>query len=257
VRKSFMERGNALREYSFGVCAALLAAVLALAGGVGARAQERAAQAVALQGFAQQDCDREGDARAAGAAPVCAGAPTLVAPPRPVTDFALTDHTGLPFGPQRLRGGANLVFFGFTHCPDVCPTTLARLAAVHRALPEDARERLRIVFVTVDPMRDTPVRMAEYLDAFDAPLTGVTGPLGALAPLLRELGVAYAYTAHREAEHAGHAQHGAPAYTVTHSEAVYLVDGAGRFAGVWTTPPEPRAMAPWLAAWLVGPDGSR
>lgn len=173
---------------------------------------------------------------------------TRIEPPRPLADFALTDHAGEPFGPQRLRGHASLLFFGFTHCPDVCPTTLARLAAVHRALPADVRERVSLVFITVDPMRDTPARMAQYLTAFDAPLTGVTGPLGALVPLFRQLGVAYGYTVQPAGEHAQHAGHGTPAYTVEHSEAVYLVDDQGRFAAVWTRPGDAQRLTRSLTA---------
>lgn len=175
---------------------------------------------------------------------------TRLNPPRPLPDFALTDQHGAPMGKAGLLGRPSVLFFGFTHCPDVCPTTLSRLVAVYRSLPPAQRARLRLVFVSVDPMRDTPSRLATYLHGFTAPIMGLTGPLGALTPLLTGLGVAYAYTAQPAAgAHAQHAGHGAPAYTVTHSGALYLVDAQGRLAGVYTNSDDSVALRAGLAAF--------
>lgn len=98
------------------------------------------------------------------------------APPPPGAPFALIDaRTGEPFTEQSLIGQPTALFFGFTACPDVCPTGLATAARWHRALGADA-SKLRIAFVTVDPERDTAERMAGYVGAFQAPIVGVTGP---------------------------------------------------------------------------------
>lgn len=152
-----------------------------------------------------------------------------------------------------------MLFFGFTHCPDVCPTTLARLAGVQRRLPAAVRERVRFMLVSVDPMRDTPARLAEYVSAFGQDFVGATAPLGDLAPLLRELGVSYAYTAQPTDEHAGHdahaghADHGTPAYTVTHSETLYVLDPQARLYAVFTDPKDDYALLRDLSTWANQP----
>lgn len=188
-----------------------------------------------------------------GAASGSEGGPTPIDPPRALGDFTFTDHTGAAFSSSDLRGTPSVLFFGFTHCPDVCPITLARLAAARRALSGADQARVRVVFVTVDPMRDTPARMAEFLAPFGPGITGLTAPLGTLAPLLRELGVAYAFTAATDSSHAHAAHgHGAPAYTVTHSEAIYLLDARARLAGVWTRPGDGASLTRTLGALSRG-----
>ncbi|MEO6186536.1 MAG: SCO family protein, partial [Steroidobacteraceae bacterium] len=110
------------------------------------------------------------------------GAPQLLSgtalpAPRAVSAFALTDHRGASFGNAQLAGAPSLVFFGFTHCPDVCPTTLALMAQLQR----DARlAALRMLFITVDPGRDDQVTMQRYVAAFGGNLTGLRGDDAAL-----------------------------------------------------------------------------
>ena len=95
------------------------------------------------------------------------------------------DFRGEPFGPDRLKGRWSFLFFGFTHCPDVCPTTLSVLAKVSRELePDNGRgDGAQFVFVSVDPARDTPARLGEYVAYFDPDFLGVSGPDSALQPL--------------------------------------------------------------------------
>ena len=96
--------------------------------------------------------------------------------PRALPEFELLDHRGEPFTPQSFRGHWTLVFFGFTHCPDICPTTMAflnRFIGELEGLPE--QEDTRVVMVSVDPARDTPERLAEYVPYFNPEFTGVTG----------------------------------------------------------------------------------
>jgi protein SCO1/2 len=95
-------------------------------------------------------------------------------------DFALIDHTGAPVADEDLRGQWLLVFFGFTNCPDVCPTTMAEIAAARDMLGPDAA-KLRPVLITVDPERDTPEALGEYVAAFDADALGLTGSPEAVA----------------------------------------------------------------------------
>jgi protein SCO1/2 len=113
------------------------------------------------------DRAHSGAARATGAADIRA-------------DFALIDHTGAPVADEDLRGQWLLVFFGFTNCPDVCPTTMAEIAAARDILGADAA-KLRPVLITVDPERDTPEALAAYVAAFDADAIGLTGSPEAVA----------------------------------------------------------------------------
>src|ERR1700741_968274 len=93
--------------------------------------------------------------------------------------FKLTDQNGQTVTDQDLKGHPFLVFFGFTHCPDVCPTTLFEVSEIFRALGPDAKN-LRAMFVTVDPERDTPAVMKDYLASFDPRIIGVTGDVDAI-----------------------------------------------------------------------------
>ena len=181
------------------------------------------------------------------------GGGTVLKPPRLVANLSLVDQHGARVTADSLAGQWTVLFFGFTHCPDVCPTTLARLAGVQRRLPENIRRQVRFMLVSVDPMRDTPERLAEYVDQFGQDFIGATAPMGELAPLLRELGVSYAYTTQPSGEHAGHdahAHHGSPAYTVTHSETLYVLDPQARFYAVFTDPTDDYALLRALSTWV-------
>jgi protein SCO1/2 len=147
---------------------------------------------------------------------------TALPEPRALAPFTLTDELGAPFGNAQLAGQPSLVFFGFTHCPDVCPTTLAVLAQLHR---EPALSGIRIVFVTVDPKRDDPATMKQYVDAFGGGIKGLTGNEQALAPLLSSLGVVHAIQ-----------KLGGDDYTVDHSANLFYLDARGAFAAVFTPP---------------------
>ena len=107
--------------------------------------------------------------------PLALRAGTALPEPRALPDFALVDQAGRPFGRARFEGRWSLLFTGFTHCPDVCPTTLALMAELRRRV---ARDDLQFVFVSVDPERDTPEVVARYLAHFDPALVGATGARG-------------------------------------------------------------------------------
>ena len=135
----------------------------------------------------------------------------------PDLDFKLTDDTGKPVTGQSFLGQTTLVYFGYTHCPDVCPETMARLMQVMQQLGPDAKNT-RIVFVTVDPARDTAAALHDYVRAFDAQhAVGLTGTDGAIESIAKRYRVAYQM---EKREPSG-------AYDVTHSSAVYIFDSQG------------------------------
>jgi protein SCO1/2 len=116
--------------------------------------------------------------------------------PDPVPDFTLSDTAGRPYSFAReARQHVTLLYFGYTHCPDICPVHLANLAAVLQDLPGDLRQRIRVVFVTTDPDRDTPEVLRGWLDSFDPTFVGLSGPVDrvnaaqallGIPPLVRE-----------------------------------------------------------------------
>jgi len=142
----------------------------------------------------------------------------LLTPSRPAPEIALDAQDGKPFRLSQERGKVVAVWFGYTFCPDVCPTTLAELAVARKELGPDA-ERFRIVFVTVDPERDTPARLREYAGAFGGSFTALTGPPERLA----EVRKAYGVVAEKRVV-AGTAA----SYLIDHSAFVYVVDPAGQ-----------------------------
>ncbi len=156
---------------------------------------------------------------------------TLWPDPRPLPDFTLQDHEGRDFGPVSMRGHWSWVFFGFTHCNEICPTTLARLALARGQLQSDPGLHgiTRTVLVTLDPERDDPAALADYVRRFDATFVGVSGKPGAVDALARWFGVAHE-------THAGSDQ-------IDHSGHIFLVDPEGRLRGVYTGDPGPEALA--------------
>jgi protein SCO1/2 len=127
----------------------------------------------------------------------------------------LTDHAGKPRRLEDFRGKAVVLFFGFTHCPDVCPTTLADVAQALNKLGPDAA-RVQVLFVTVDPERDTPQVLAQYVTAFDARFLGLHGDLAATQRAAREFKIFF------EKRKSG------DSYSVDHSAQTYVIDPRGR-----------------------------
>lgn len=152
----------------------------------------------------------------------------LVLPePRQIPEFELTDQFGRPFGPDRLQGRWSLMFFGFTHCPDICPSSLYDLQRLSAELADDGAPAHQVVFVSVDPERDSPERLKDYTAYFSPEFVAVTGPHEQLLPLTRKLGIAYRIEDHDE---------GAASYSVDHSASVLLMDPEGRLHGVFPAP---------------------
>ncbi len=138
---------------------------------------------------------------------------TAYSPARPAPALQLTDQDGRPFDLTSLRGAPVFVYFGYTHCPDVCPTTLADV----RAAIQQAGVPAKLVFVTVDPARDNAAWMKTYLAAYKAGFIGLTGSADQIAATAAAWGVSY------KAEPADSSGD----YAMMHSSDVYLVDGAG------------------------------
>ncbi len=171
--------------------------------------------------------------RARGAPPELEQA-VLFSETRALPGFALVDQAGRPFGPEQLRGHWTWLFFGFVNCPDICPTTLATLAAARKSLADlpDA-ERPRVTLVSVDPARDTPEVLARYVAHFDPTFSGITGSAEAINGLANALGVAVIV--------GPAAADGS--YTVDHSAAIFLVNPEGRIAALFGTPHEAGTIA--------------
>ena len=131
--------------------------------------------------------------------------------------FTLTGTDGKPFSSNRLAGKPYALFFGFTHCPDVCPTTLARLARLRTALGK-GNGSFAIVLVSVDPDRDTPAAMARYAGLFGTPVTALTGTTAAIEGVKKQFGIYSAKVPQAGAD-----------YSVDHTATVFLIDGNGKF----------------------------
>ncbi len=132
-------------------------------------------------------------------------------------DFALTDHTGKPRTLADFRGKVVVMFFGYTRCPDVCPSTLAELKQVLGKLGDNA-SRVQVLFITVDPERDTQALLAQYVPAFDPGFLGLHGDLGATAKVAREFKVFYQKVPGSKPDN----------YTMDHTAASYVFDAQGR-----------------------------
>jgi protein SCO1 len=133
-------------------------------------------------------------------------------------DFTLTDHNGQPFQLSSLRGEAVLIFFGYTSCPDACPTTLSKLSSASRRLGRDAK-RVKTLYISVDPERDTPAVLKADLGAFDLDALGLTGTKAQIDKVVAQYGAEYEIIPTPTS---------VMKYTVAHSTTLYLLDAGGR-----------------------------
>lgn len=155
--------------------------------------------------------------------------------PRSIPEVSMRSAADEPWGREDLVGQWDLLFFGYTFCPDICPTTMAELRQVVTSLPDDQRERMQVTMVSVDPNRDTPEQMSSYLGFFNAGFKGATGEPDELAQLAQALSVAY-IEPDTSTEN----------YLVDHSGQVILVDPQGQYAGFIRPPLKPQELAQWL-----------
>lgn len=150
---------------------------------------------------------------------------TLLQTPRALPDFALTGDDGLPFTPQAFAGKWTVVFAGFTYCPDICPGTLTLLKTVKAKLGPQG-ERLQVLFLSVDPGRDTPERLKTYVQFFDPGFRAATAPDAELEKLARAMSFVYAKVPGETPD----------SYTMDHSTALMLINPQGQLAGFFTAP---------------------
>ena len=150
---------------------------------------------------------------------------TLLQQPRPIADFSLNGSDGKPFTRADLAGHWSLIYVGYTHCPDVCPTTLAQLKAVEKGLGEDAA-KVRFIFLSIDPERDTPETLGQYTHYFSPDFLAVTGPNAQLDALGANLGFVYAKVPGATPQ----------SYLMDHSSALILINPRAGLAGYLTPP---------------------
>jgi protein SCO1/2 len=160
---------------------------------------------------------------------------TLFPDPKSLTAFALTDHKNRVFDLASLKGKWTFLFFGFTHCPDICPTTLAVLAHARENIAKNmvGPEDIQFVFISVDPNRDTAGKLRQYVEYFDTTFLGVTGDNAQIGNLAEQLGAAYQVTITPGMEN----------YPVYHSTAVFLLDPRARYHAVFTPPLDAEAVS--------------
>jgi protein SCO1/2 len=157
---------------------------------------------------------------------------SLIDPPKPAADFTLSSSDGTPFRLSQQRGDTVLLFFGYTHCPDICPTTLYDFSQIEARLGAEA-EDLRFVFITVDPKRDSLDVLDAYVSAFDADIVALGGSMEELQPVWDAYGV---YRQDNDAGSAG-------GYFVDHTARVYVINPEGDLRLTFPFGMEPEAMA--------------
>jgi protein SCO1/2 len=172
---------------------------------------------------------------------VAGRAPTSIVPQASAVGgpFRLVDQDGKVTTDQDFKGKPFLVFFGFTHCPDVCPTALFEISEVFGKLGADA-ERVRALFITVDPERDTPEKLKDYLASFDSHVRGLTGDPAAVQAVTKSYRV---YSKKVPLE-------GGKDYTMDHTAIVYLMDKEGRFVAPFNLKRRPEEAATELRRYF-------
>ncbi|MDX1837534.1 SCO family protein [Legionella taurinensis] len=162
---------------------------------------------------------------------------TLLETPRGVNEFSLTGIDNQPFNNQSLKGQWTLVFFGFTSCGYLCPTTMAELAKMYRSLEEKGVNPLpRVVMISIDPERDDLPKLAGYVKSFDPHFYGARGESKAIKKMTREMGIAYAKVAMPTSQDAQN-------YDVQHSGTVMLFNPEGELSAFFTTPHQALTLA--------------
>ncbi len=154
--------------------------------------------------------------------------------PKPLQAFKLRDQYRQAFDLERLKGKWSFVFFGYTYCPDICPTTLSALTGVVKQLQEDPQglTNIQVVFVSVDPQRDTPDVLEAYLKYFDEAFQGVSGAQQGIDSLTRQFGAAYM----KEPETTP------GQYLVSHTSSIFLVDPYGQLLAAFSPPHYPNTI---------------
>lgn len=160
---------------------------------------------------------------------------TLLDKSKPLTAFTLIDHNNKPFNLDSLKNKWSFLFFGYTHCPDVCPLAMQVMRKVWQdpRLKSDTKSNLKMVFVSVDPDRDTPAILKSYVHYYNPDFIGVTGKADEIDNLTRQLGILYGFD---EPNKNGD-------YNVSHSGQIILIDPKGNMRAVFSSPLTPQSIA--------------
>ncbi|MDH5184059.1 MAG: SCO family protein [Gammaproteobacteria bacterium] len=153
---------------------------------------------------------------------------------RPVAHFTMVDHNGKHFGMEQLKDKWTFMFFGYTHCPDVCPSTLAVMNSVAQSIEEEdgSLDNVQFVFVSVDPDRDSPQQLKEYLAYFNQSFIGITGERQQIDALTRQMSVMYFLNNKKDKKD----------YSVDHSAAILLTEPSGGLRSLFSTPHIPESI---------------
>lgn len=164
---------------------------------------------------------------------------TVLTPARDISDFQLTGDNDKPFTLSNLKGHWTLIFFGFTHCPELCPTTLATLKEVYQKL-ENAKQKPmpQVLFISVDPARDSPKLIKRYLSSFNSNFLGATGTEEALKSLTQEMSVLY-----MKVMQPGHESNDQAHYDIDHSGTLLLTNPAGKLVAIFNMPHQEAQIA--------------
>jgi len=166
--------------------------------------------------------------------PIALNNGTILPTPLAIKSFSLTDDNGKPFTQANLKGHWSLLFFGFTHCPIICPTTLAELnKAYQRLQSSDAKTVPQVVFISIDPERDTAQKIHTYLNNFNNNFVGATGDKTQLNQLTKQLGIAYMKAT----------KSGAKNYDVEHSGAILVLNPKGEWVALLSAPHSGKEIA--------------
>jgi protein SCO1/2 len=158
---------------------------------------------------------------------------TLLPTPRALPEFQLIDTHAQAYGRAQLLGHWSLLFFGYTSCPDICPTTLSTLVHVQQQLADlHASQRLQVTFISVDPKRDTPTQVGQYVKFFDPEFVGLTGTAEHIQQLTQAMGVPFSIN-----------DSGNGAYTVDHAATLFLLDPQARMTAVFSPPHDVATLA--------------
>ena len=158
---------------------------------------------------------------------------------RLLKEFSLTDHNQSSFDKSRLRNKLNLVFFGFVHCPDICPMTMAELAKVYNKLPADQKQDVQVILVSLDPARDSVKSMKDYVEYFDPSFVGLTGEFSEIMALSRNLNVAFNKVFLDDG------------YTIDHTSHIAILNGRGDYTGFIKTPVNIKVLPRIIESTLI------
>lgn len=155
-------------------------------------------------------------------------ASTNIEQPQFIPEFHLVNGQGKPFTNHNLKGHFSLLFFGFTHCQSICPLTMSMLAQLYKELKAEKVQEPQVIFITLDPRRDTPKIVGTYVRAFNPNFIGVSGSLTGIQQLSKQMGVVYIQAQQSKASENN--------YQIDHSGTLYLINPEGKLAAIFSPP---------------------